>query len=108
MDIGVVNAHLCYLLGTLMYDDIGEPGFVQSNGSGQTSNTGPDYDNLEVRDFSFQVVLQVSCPLARPILKDMPSKVLTADANLVSMLSNEKWRSYGNWYLMANYALILL
>lgn len=82
----MVNAHLCYLLGTLMYHDIGEPSSVQPNGGGQTSNTSPGYDNLEVRNLSFQVVLRVFCSLAQPILKDMPSKVLTADANLVSIL----------------------
>src|ERR1700676_4428779 len=51
---------LCYFLCTFMGHDISEPGFAQPNGSRKSSNTGPDDHNLEVRDPSFQGVLQVN------------------------------------------------
>jgi hypothetical protein len=54
----MANIHLNYLLGTFVYHDIGESSSIQPNGSNQTSNTSPDYDNVEVRYLSFQIVLR--------------------------------------------------
>ena len=49
----MANIHLNYLLGTFVYHDIGKSNSIQPNSSNQTSNTGPNYDNMEVRYLSF-------------------------------------------------------
>jgi hypothetical protein len=90
MILAEVNTHFCYLLGTFMYHDIGESGSVQSNSSSQTSNTSPNYDNLEVRDLGMQIVLQERSISARKMLKYMPSRLPTADIDLTSM-SGSSW-----------------
>jgi hypothetical protein len=85
MEVKTEDNHLSYLLCTFVYHDIRESSSIKPNTSNQTSNTSTNYDDLEVRNVSFQIVLRTCCYLATPMFQNTPSRLLTVDVDLAGM-----------------------
>jgi hypothetical protein len=85
MEVKTVDNHLSYLLCTFVYHDVRESSSIKPNTSNQTSDTSTNYDDLEVRNVSFQIVLRTCCYLATPMFQNTPSRLLTVDVDLAGM-----------------------